>query len=245
MESRDVPLSIQHLDFVVGMLELLHSVESPRVPQAHGQAGFGMRDFDLHLPDAVPGVDPRRAWKGRVKGQQAAGLQMVATRLQRGELIVGRQVMHERVERNHDQRVTSGEPEPGHVCLVQTRVDSECRRFLQQSLQHSWKQIEPLHIRAGLQTRQQDPAGAAPHVEDRAARRSRQSQIEFEAKIEALEDEVVKVAIIEGGGVDGVWERSGCGGLSVGLVHFEGSDAGVAAGSQPNWCCMPKRSMLT
>ena len=188
---------IEHFDLDERILELFDVIEGSGVPHANGQTGFGMLDFNFEFAFAGRLRDERWARKIGIEDEQSAGLKVIATCLKTTKLVVGGQVMREGVERNHDQRVSARQTEAGHVRLVQRRLESGFRGFLAQARKHRRKEIKPLNVQSCFQAREHDPAGAAGDIENGTASGFGEFEVEVEAEIEILEEDVVECAIVK------------------------------------------------
>ena len=108
-----------------------------------------------------------------VEGERTGSAQMGAHRVEACELVVERQVVEERAERNHHERKLLIEFEPTHVGLDDDDPISLCLRQLSTLVskpsEHAIVRIERVNGRALPGDRQREAPGSGPQLQNRPA----------------------------------------------------------------------------
>lgn len=133
----------------------------------------------------------------RVDDELALGIQRCEGRPQRGKLTIGRGQVHQRVERKDNQPERAAGRAvcfrhiefPQRHPIADARVESRCFG----PREHDGGVIETGHVEPGLGKRNQDPAAAAAHLQDRVADDIGKAEDQVDVGAKARVFEVVEV----------------------------------------------------
>ena len=165
----DVAARVGLLHFALDRDELVHAIVGRAVPGDHRQPGLGMHGLDRRARLVARVRDDVEARMEHVEEERSARVEVLAHAAQRAQLIVGREHVLERAERDGDQRVAAGHGEVAHVGLEHPRGEPARPGLAPQAVEHRRVDVEPVDVHAGLERRKQHAPTHSTHEARSAA----------------------------------------------------------------------------